>query len=46
MDLTGKVVINQAFEKTINVSFLESGTYIYRLEDQSGKFYDIKFLKN
>ncbi len=46
MDLTGKVLINQAFEKTINVSFLESGTYIYRLEDQSGKFYAIKFLKN
>ncbi len=46
MDLSGKVVINQAFEKTINVSFLESGTYIYRLEDQNGKFYEIKFLKN
>lgn len=45
LDMSGKIVMNQAFEKTIDVSLLKSGTYFYRVEDQSGLFHDAKFVK-
>jgi len=44
-DVNGKVVLKQPFEKTIDVSGLDQGTYIYRIEMESGLYYDSKFVK-
>jgi hypothetical protein len=44
-DYSGKVVLEQPFEKTIDVSGLDQGTYIYRIEMKCGLYYDSKFVK-
>lgn len=44
-DFNGKIVFHQTFEKTISISTLSQGTYVYRIEDQHGKCYDTKFVK-
>lgn len=45
LDMAGKIVLNQAFEKTIDVSHLKSGSYFYQVEDQNGMVHEAKFVK-
>ncbi|MBP5982443.1 MAG: T9SS type A sorting domain-containing protein [Fluviicola sp.] len=44
-DLSGKLVIEQAFEKTIDISGLEQGTYLYSVKDINGQISSTKFVK-
>ncbi|MBP5982442.1 MAG: T9SS type A sorting domain-containing protein [Fluviicola sp.] len=44
-DLSGKLVIEQAFEKTIDISGLEQGTYLYSVKDINGHVSSTKFIK-
>jgi hypothetical protein len=45
LDLSGKLVIEQAFEKTIDISGLEQGTYLYCVKDINGQISSTKFVK-
>lgn len=45
IDFEGKVVYELDFQKTINISELSTGNYIYRIETENGKTYDTKFIK-
>lgn len=46
IDISGKVHLSQHFEKSIDISSLPIGHYIYRVSTVNGSYHETRFVKN